>query len=232
MKLTFLGKAALTMDILTNKIFHNAEKHRLTRMRVRTNEREMKTHADFISKVRDSNRLQEHTHRIEHHGANFWKFYFPGEQPSAVLQDDPIGGHVYGTMAEQARLQDHMLVPDGEQAMDGVPPQLFREQTVSENRWLASMEIAETAIARAEYQQAEKSYAAALNETRRWTNADPRTVKTLRGLSRAVEAQGRPREATLLREMALKMDLRLAGTNRKQEGQLASTSIDAAIPAA
>src|SRR5579883_994679 len=77
------------------------EKQRLELMHRHASEREQAVHRDFMNAAHEAEASQAHSHRVEQHGARFWKRYYHGERPLALLRDDLIVPHQFGSDDER-----------------------------------------------------------------------------------------------------------------------------------
>lgn len=181
-----------------NKLLERSEMKRLEKMKLDRARHDVKTHADFLDRFRSSEQLSIHAHRVEHHGANFWHYYYTGEPPVAVLVDRGLPEHEYGTSDERKSAVDHMLfsalaehsVPDNNYAQyDGQP------EIESQRRWLDHILLGNTAIKTGNYKEAQENFQVGLAEAEKWGPGDVRLRQTLIALAEAYAVQGKQTEA-------------------------------------
>jgi len=205
------------IEALKEKLFHVSEKKRLKEMKLQLEERDNRPHADFLSKVQGID--SDHRHRVEHHGADFWSYYYSGEQPEAVLGDESIPEHEYGTAEQRLAIESHML--DEKFAACRQPEELLAgEEIASKKQWVSLVWIAETAAVSGNQKEAERNFRCALEIAENFEECDVRLSRTLTGLAKSLCAQGRHDESDPLYARALTINEKMHGegnTNLEQD---------------
>ena len=171
----------------------NPIQDKLLLMKVKTEERNKGMHEDFLSRYENND--SQHIKETEHHGAQFWKYFYAGERPRAVLYRDPIAKHVFGTTQDHDAVKDHML--SAEYAED-----IKDSESASNKKWLDEMYLASIAFARQDPLEASKHLQMALDETNKWLIPDERKYKTLVLYAAAMSALGKFEQAENLHHQA------------------------------
>ncbi len=193
---------------MLKNMLHHEQKNRLDNMKKYNLERNRKNHNDFLSKIQDTDEVNDHTARIEHHGLHFWTRCFPGERPAGVLRNDRIPVHEYGTYEERDAMETYLLTPSSAcvEFDYGIPnPDAMKADVESVQRWVDHLRLAEAALHCNEYVEAERIFRLALAEVARWSAPDPRVAETLLGLASALSAQRKYDESDKLSETARKI---------------------------
>lgn len=196
------------IEALKEKLFHVSERQRLKEMKVHHEERDSRPHADFLSKVQGNE--SEHIHRVEHHGAEFWNYYYSGEQPEAVLGDESIPEHEYGTAEQRLAIESHML-DEKFAACRQTENNVVADEITSKSKWASLVWIAETAAVSGNQKEAERNFRSALTIAEEFGESDPRLSRTLTGLAKSLCAQGRHDESDGLYARALIVDEKIHG---------------------
>lgn len=205
------------IEALKEKLFHVSEKKRLKEMKAHSEEREQQPHADFLSKARESD--SEHAHRVEHHGANFWSYYYSGEHPVPVLRDELVEEHQYGTSEQRLAIESHML-DEKFAAYTASDETAAGEEIAVRKQWVSLVWIAETALANGNLREAEGNFRTALELAEKFGDSDLRLSRTLTGLAKSLCQQGKHEESDPLYSRALIIDEKVHGeghTNLEQD---------------
>jgi tetratricopeptide (TPR) repeat protein len=192
------------IENLKEKLFHQTEKNRLKTMKKHTLDRDRESHNDFLSKVHDSEAIKDHAHQIEHHGSLFWNHYYQDERPVGVLRNEGIPAHEYGIFEERSAMETYLITVVSDLiSQDGLPKlDIHQDEVASLRRWIDFLRLAEAAMHKKDFAQAERNFRLALNEAQRWTPQDLKLSETLFGLGNSLSAQGRHDEAKGLYERA------------------------------
>lgn len=186
---------------LVDLLRRSDEKQRLSLMHRHALEREQGTHHDFMSVAREAEASHAHLHRVEQHGAHFWKRYYQGERPFALLRDDLILPHKFGSCDEQKAIVDHMLDPECaivKLPTDGVSSPDQTNEISSRQRCLDLLCVAEIALARGEFTEAERDFRIVLDEIKQDAALASLVSKVVARLGYTLRAQGRNAEAASL----------------------------------
>ncbi len=172
----------------------NPVQERLFRMKQQTLERENSEHADFLNQFEDNHR--NHIKQTEHHGAQYWQYYYSGESPIAILRNQPVMEHSFGTVEENQAIKEHMLSSAFVNSNYGL------DEAESKRKWLAEMYLAESAFKQQDQKEAAVHLRNALEKTRSWEHVDECTYKTLVLYAAAMSALGKFDQAQELHQRA------------------------------
>lgn len=197
---------------IKDNLFHVSEKERLKKMQEHQSERERTGHGDFLSMVHGECETG-HGRRMEHHGAEFWTYYYAGERPEGVLGDKEIGEHEYGTYQQRLSIETHML--DEKFAEFVAPDTRASEEALVQGHWVTLVWIGEAALEKERLKEAESNFRQALVEAEKFGEADARLSRTLTGLAKSLCAQGRHDESDGLYKKALSIDEKLQGKHNR-----------------
>lgn len=197
---------------IKEKLFHLSDKgkvdtgdrDRLRSLHTHLEERDKHPHGDFIETHQP---YGDHQCRVEHHANRFWHYYYPGERPKEVLDNDPVKGQKFWTDEQFRAMRDKMLVPKAEDFFEIGPGNYH--QNASHQHWVYSLTIGDMAMDKGGFEEAEISYRAALHEAEHFNVTDTRLLRTLKRLARALAAQGKYTEFETVFERALSLDVEL-----------------------
>lgn len=204
---------------LSESLFHIGEKKRLKELKKHNAEREATVHTDLISKVHGNDTTSEHIHSMEHHGLEFWTYYYPGERPNAVLKNKPVANHMYGTEQQHLAIEKHMLEPEFA-AFDKSSIGSETLEALSKKRWTGLLLVAETALAKELFSEAESSFRLALEETKNFKASEAALSRTMSGLAKSLCKQDKHAEAEELYMKVFELDEHIVGygnTNMEEE---------------
>lgn len=186
---------------LKERIYHLSEKERLRSLHTHLDERQKETHSDFLDRHQ---KHDDHQARVEHHAANFWHYYYPGEPPTAVVQNEPIREHEYWTEEQRRQAQERMI-----DRRTGKPGESSLAMTAVQRQqhWMFDIMIGDMAMDRHNYSEAEKKYKAALRAAENLGIQDADVLATFRKLASALSAQRKYEEFESIFEKTLKLDM-------------------------
>lgn len=198
---------------LSESLFHIGEKKKLKALKVHNEERDKEAHPDLFSKVQGDGCRSEHLHRMEHHGMEFWTYYYPGEHPEAVLLNKPIQDHIYGTMEQQLAIESHMLDPEfaAYDSTSASKPDGVSEEWLCKKRWTGLLWVGEAALSREHFKEAEGAFRCALEESKKFKVSEVGESRTLSGLAKALTALGQEEEAEQLLMRVMELDEHIVG---------------------
>ena len=182
----------------------SSTKRRLRDMKKHQVQLENKARNDFLSMAHGKDQ-DDHVHRMEYHGSQFWVRYFDGESPRGVVQNEPLPQHQYGSSLDHEAMQDRMLNPDSKSCIIPTrekPRQDRLAEIASANEWLDHIRIAEAALAKKEIVESERYFRTALNKCSNCAPDDIKLQRTLIGLAQLLTIQGRYQEAEALLDRA------------------------------
>lgn len=183
------------IKFLSESLFHVGEKKRLRALRHHNEEREANEHVDLLSKVQGNACMTKHNQRMEHHGMEFWTYYYQGEHPDAVIQNEPVEGHAYGTEEQKLAIEKHMLDPEfAAYNQPGVKARVF-DPGLIKRRWTGLMWVAEAALSRGNYKAAEATFRQALAESEKFNITEIGLFRMLSGLANSLLGLNRLEEA-------------------------------------
>lgn len=182
------------INSLGESLFHVGEMQKLKSLREHNEERAQEAHPDLLSMVKADDSRSKHQHRMEHHGSQFWTYYYQGESPDAVLANKPMQKHNYGTEEQKLAIESHMLDPE---FAAYVPPEKENDSQawLAKKRWTSYLWVGETALAKTRYEMAETAYRKALAELSNFEASKLEQSRTLSGLARALQGQAKHDEA-------------------------------------
>lgn len=187
---------------LRDKLYKVEDSGRLKNMHDRLEVREKDTHADFLDTHHPDGKRQS---LLEHHAANFWHYYYPGERPTEVTADLPASGHELWTEAQHRQARERMIDPASASSITEEHSRLSDTEKTQQH-WMYESMVGELALEKEEYAQAEKSFRAVLIEAERSKVPDQLLAKVLRHLARCLSAQGKYSEFEKVYERALLSD--------------------------
>jgi len=191
-------------DVELKDELQESQKRRLQGMRKQTAEHDSKAHADFMDKVANRE-ASNHLHRMEHHGEQYWRFFGSDEERLAILNDEEVGEHDYGTRDDHERMETTMLSPNATEVQlthTGIPIPDVTEELASHRLWWAHQQVGQLALARKDYADAERNFRLALHEAKVWGQC-VELSQTVPLLVAALNAQGKTAEAQLLSTKSL-----------------------------
>jgi len=197
------------LSMLKESIFRVGEKKRLDTHRAHMDERESGTHADMLSKVHDAEHLSVRQQKVEHHGHNFWSYYFHGEHPDL---NAPLPDYLESTLDDNFQMQSRLVAQHPLTRVttgDGVGES---EETI-EKRWVRCYTVGTSALNDANYTIAEKNFRLSLDESEKLENKRSRQkALSSRGLGEALQYQGLQADADRYLEQALLLDEEILGS--------------------
>lgn len=190
------------MNKIREKLCAEKDTDRLKDMHDRMEVRQKDSHPDFLDTHHPDGKRQS---RLEHHAANFWHYYYPGEHPSEVMADMPHEGHAYGTEEQRRQVRERMIAPNAAELKLAGEKKVSTSEKIQQHWMYASM-IGELALETSDYASAERNFKQFLIESERSCVPAPLMAKVLRHLARALSAQGKYAEFEAVYERALELD--------------------------
>jgi|GEM_PF-2626301 tetratricopeptide (TPR) repeat protein len=196
------------LDKIRAKLYSGEETGRLKSMHDRMQTRQKGSHPDFLDTHHPDGKRQS---RLEHHAANFWHYYYPGEHPTEVVADMPRGEHEYWTEEQHRQLRERMIDPSGGETKTARSKKKENYDTIQQHWMYASM-LGELALEKSDYAAAEKNFKQFLIESERSNVPAPLLAKVLRHLARSLSAQRKYSEFENVYEKALAIDTETQGS--------------------
>lgn len=193
------------LEKIRAKLYCAEDVGRLKRLHGHLEERERGVHADFLDTHHSPG---DHQVRVEHHAANFWHYHYPGEHPSEVIANVPIGEHEYWTEDQHRQARERMIDPNSAASIAEEHARMPNTEQIQQH-WMYESMIGELAMEKKDFAQAEKHFKAALLEAERFRLSDSQLVKVLRNLARSLSAQGKYHEFEDVYEKSLVADSEL-----------------------
>lgn len=190
------------LEKIRAKLYRAEDGGRLKSLHGHLEEREREAHADFLDTHHSNG---DHQVRVEHHAANFWHYFYPGEHPREVIANDPIGEHVYCTEDEHHQARQRMIDPSSAASIKAAQARVPNSQQIQQH-WMYESMIGELAMEKKDYAQAEKHFRAVLSEAEKFCVPDQQLIKVLRYLARSLSAQGKYHEFEDIYEKSLVAD--------------------------
>jgi len=190
------------LEKIREKLHHVEDAGRLKFMHERMDGREHDLHPDFLDTHHPDGKRQS---RLEHHAANFWHYYYPGEHPNEIISDFPSRQVETGIELEHRKARERMIDRDTAVAIKDEYNRLSDFNKIQQH-WMYESMVGELALDKEEYAQAERSFKAVLVESERSLVPVDLLSKVLRHLARALSAQGKYEEFEKVYERALMTD--------------------------
>src|SRR5579885_1381277 len=195
-------------SIIRERLFRTAEKKHLRHMRQHNAEKERAAHADFLSKIHDVPQKNEHQHKIEHNGVDFWSYYFGGEEPPL---DNVLPPHMQQHWDEtQMHIYSHTISPEFsllKPKEDGVGD---AAETI-ERRWLQKFTLAKLAQEHNNLAEAEENFRLCLKDCIDFKEPSRKKALSAKGLAEVLQKRGNLNEADQYYTMAARIDEELLG---------------------
>lgn len=190
------------LEKIREKLYLDDDSGRLKSLHNRLDGREKEKHADFLDTHPPNGKRQS---LLEHHAANFWHYYYPGEHPTEVTANLPTSGHELWTEEQHRQAQERMIDRNSAKSISAEYNRLT-ETEKTQQHWVYESMVGELALEKEEYAQAEKSFKQVLIEAERSRVPDPLLAKVLKHLARSLSAQGKYTEFEAIYEKALLAD--------------------------
>jgi len=168
---------------IREKILYDPEKERLQNLHGHLEEREKQAHCDFLD---CHQKHDDHQSRVEHHAANFWHYYYPGERPNSVIANEPVYDHQYGT-EDQHRLAQERMIDHEMEKLDDNP--LAMTSTPRQQHLMYDIMIGDMAMEKKNYADAERKYKDTLSDANKFGMPKAQVLKTLKKLMHSLSAQ-------------------------------------------
>lgn len=171
---------------------------------------------DFLSRLLSLRNLARRMQDAERLGTHYWKYYYSDYPQRLDFENKKNDYSHYGTPFQIQAMRLDVLAPKFAYRIvdDMKQPERYEDfsprpenDVNTENAWKNNVQIAQAALARQDYSQAQIYFRLALNSADAWSPSDQRLQKTLSGLADALSASDKfseqGRESTFVAADAL-----------------------------